>query len=315
MWPPVHMYMDFSWAYVPRNKILGQRASKCPTLQVNGKLLLKILRLLDENKSLNEEGMIHFLKHWLLSLFSLIYTDIYGASQVALVVKNLPANVNAGDRRDLGSIPGSGRSPGGGHGHPLQYSCLENPMDEGAWQATIHRVAKSQTQMKRLSKHAHTHTYIYSHLLKSENKSCHVLLGFFIKSQLEYLWTIRKIFSLIFPENWKLLSLASFNKLYFLLVNWFILFLAVLGLHCHTWAFSSCGERGLLFIALHWLLTALISCCGKQALGTQASVVVRHGLLLPWACGIFPDQESNPCPLPWQVDSYALYHQGSSNKF
>ena len=55
--------MDFSWAYVPRNKILGHRASKCPTLQVNGKLLLKILRLLDENKSLNEEGMIHFLKH------------------------------------------------------------------------------------------------------------------------------------------------------------------------------------------------------------------------------------------------------------
>ena len=216
---------------------------------------------------------------------------------------------------DMGSIPGSGRSSGGRHGSTLQYSCLENPMDKGAWQATIHRVTKSQTQMKRLSRHAHTHIYIYSHLLKSENKSCHVLLGFFIKSQLEYLWTIRKIFSLTFPENWKLLSLASFNKLYFLLVNWFILFLAVLGLHCRTWAFSSCRERGLLFIALHWLLIALISCCGKQALGTQASVVVIHGLLLPWACGIFPDQESNPCPLPWQVDSYALYHQGSSNKF
>ena len=58
-----------------------------------------------------------------------------GASQVALLVKNLPANV-----RDVGSIPGSGRSPGGRHGNPLQYSCLENPMDRGAWQATVYRV-------------------------------------------------------------------------------------------------------------------------------------------------------------------------------
>ena len=62
-------------------------------------------------------------------------------SQVALVVKNVPAN--AGDVRDKGSIPGSGRSPGRGHGNPLQYSCLENPMDRGAWWATVHRVAES----------------------------------------------------------------------------------------------------------------------------------------------------------------------------
>ena len=48
---------------------------------------------------------------------------------------------------DLGSIPGLGRSPGGGHGNPLQYSCLENPMDGGAWQATVHGVAKSRTRM------------------------------------------------------------------------------------------------------------------------------------------------------------------------
>ena len=66
-----------------------------------------------------------------------------GASQVALVVKNLPANT--GDARDVGSIPGLGRSPGGGHGSPLQYSCLENPMDRGAWQATVHRIEKSWT--------------------------------------------------------------------------------------------------------------------------------------------------------------------------
>ena len=58
------------------------------------------------------------------------------ASQVALVVKNLPAT--AGNARDMGLIPGSGRSPGEGNGNPLQYSCLENPMDRAAWRATVH---------------------------------------------------------------------------------------------------------------------------------------------------------------------------------
>ena len=57
------------------------------------------------------------------------------------MVKNLPAN--AGYIKDVGSIPGSGRSPGGGHGNPLQYSCLENPMDRRAWWLTVHRVAES----------------------------------------------------------------------------------------------------------------------------------------------------------------------------
>ena len=56
------------------------------------------------------------------------------------MVKNLPANT--GDIRDTGSIPGSGRAPGGGHGNPLQYSCLKNPMDRGFWQAAVHRVTK-----------------------------------------------------------------------------------------------------------------------------------------------------------------------------
>ena len=53
--------------------------------------------------------------------------------------------VNAGHARDMGLIPGLGRSPGGGHGNSLQYACLENPMDKGAWQATVHRVAESDT--------------------------------------------------------------------------------------------------------------------------------------------------------------------------
>ena len=56
-----------------------------------------------------------------------------GAFQMVLVVKNLPAS--AGDKIDMGSVPGLGRSPGGGHGNPLQYSCLDSPMDRGAWQA------------------------------------------------------------------------------------------------------------------------------------------------------------------------------------
>ena len=67
----------------------------------------------------------------------------YEASQVVPVVKNPPAN--AGNARDMDLIPGSGRFPGGGHGNPFQYSCSENPMDRGAWWATVYRVTKSWT--------------------------------------------------------------------------------------------------------------------------------------------------------------------------
>ena len=68
-----------------------------------------------------------------------------------LVVKNPPAA--APDVRDVGLIPGSGRFPGGGHGTPLQYPCLENPMDRGAWRATVHGVAESRTRLERLGTH------------------------------------------------------------------------------------------------------------------------------------------------------------------
>ena len=74
-----------------------------------------------------------------------------GVSQVALV-KNLPAN--AGHVRDVGLIPGLGRSPGEGYRNPLKYSCLENSMDRGAWQGTVHGVTKSQTRL--INKHFHT---------------------------------------------------------------------------------------------------------------------------------------------------------------
>ena len=85
-----------------------------------------------------------------------------GASQVVPVVKRPPAS--AGDTSDLGLIPGLGRSPGGGHGNPLQYSCLEKPMDRGAWQATVHRFAKSWTQLKQLS----THTQCMANVIRKE---------------------------------------------------------------------------------------------------------------------------------------------------
>ena len=78
---------------------------------------------------------------------------MYPAFQVALVVKNPPANAE-----DTGLICRLGRSPGGGHGNPLQYSCLENPMDRGAWWTTVHGVAKNRTLLKQLSMHAcHLH--------------------------------------------------------------------------------------------------------------------------------------------------------------
>ena len=68
------------------------------------------------------------------------------------MIKNL--SDNSGDLRDMGLIPGSERSLGEGNGHPLQYSCLENPMDSGRWQATVHGVAESDTYT-----HTHTHTH------------------------------------------------------------------------------------------------------------------------------------------------------------
>ena len=78
-------------------------------------------------------------------LYLALITHQVWASQVVLVVKNMP--VNAGDVREVGSIPGSASSPGEGYGNPLQYNCLENSTDRGVWWATIHRIAKSWTRL------------------------------------------------------------------------------------------------------------------------------------------------------------------------
>ena len=77
-------------------------------------------------------------------------------TQVTLVVKNLLANI--GDLRDVSAIPGWGTSPGGGHSNPLQYPCLENPVDRGAWWATVHGVTKGRG--RSVTTHTHTHTHV-----------------------------------------------------------------------------------------------------------------------------------------------------------
>ena len=75
-------------------------------------------------------------------IFLIVSIKNIKASEVVLVVESMPAN--AGDIRDMGSVPGSGRFPGGGHGNPLQHSCLDNSMDRGAWWAIVHGIAKSR---------------------------------------------------------------------------------------------------------------------------------------------------------------------------
>ena len=92
---------------------------------------------MEEPCRLQSMGLQRVGHDWAISLS--LTTETW-ASQVALVVKNPSANV--GDVRDMGSNPGSGRSPGEGNGNPLQYSCLENPMDRGAWQATVYGMAQ-----------------------------------------------------------------------------------------------------------------------------------------------------------------------------
>ena len=93
------------------------------------------------------------LTFWWAESLDLIILISIGDFLGGSVVKNLPANT--GDTGDSSSIFGSGRSPGGEQGNPLQYFCLENPMDRGGWQAAVHRVTMSWLQLKQLSTHTH----------------------------------------------------------------------------------------------------------------------------------------------------------------
>ena len=111
----------------------------------------------------------------------------------------------------------------------------------------------------------------------------------------------------------KLKTLKSISRLQNTFKKLFIsLFLALQGLRCCMWAFFSCGHQELLSSWGVWASRCGdFSCSGAQALDTRASVVVEYGLSCSLACGIFPDQGWNPCPLPWQADSQRLDHRRS----
>ena len=152
-----------------------------------------------------------------------------GASQVALVVKNPPVNV--GNRRDVGWIPGSGRSPGGAHGNPLQCSCLENPTVRGAWRATAHRAAKESDVAEHTG---HTSG----------------------QPRLSHTWLSSRIPSGAFS--------IIYNFFFIYLV------LTALGLHCYMRAVSSCREWGLLSSRWVWPShCGVFSWCRASALGWE----------------------------------------------
>ena len=88
--------------------------------------------------------------------------------QSAIQQRGEESAASAGNAGDVGSIPGLGRSPGVGNGTPLQDSCLENPMDRGAWEAAVHGVAKSQTWLSGWARaRAHTHTHTHTHIQRT----------------------------------------------------------------------------------------------------------------------------------------------------
>ena len=121
---------------------------------------------------------------WLMNICSTVNQIPYVSNIINLggsLVKNPPEKAG-----DAVSIPGSGRSPGRGHGNSLQYSCLENPKDREAWQTTVLRAAKNQTRLKRLSMHAHMAIH-----------RCHKL------------WGYMKIGSLLFDPPVRMLGLIS----------------------------------------------------------------------------------------------------------
>ena len=95
-------------------------------------------------------------------LWDIPWKCIFTKDRLPWWVNNKESTCNAGVTGDAVSIPGSGRSPGGGHGNPLWYSCLENPTDRGTWRAAVCGVAKGQTRLKQLSTHTHTHTHTHT---------------------------------------------------------------------------------------------------------------------------------------------------------
>ena len=138
--------------------------------------LVEQMNAKDLKWNFRDKWWVHF------SCFWYALPIIFRASKAVLVLKDPPAK--AEDVRDMGLIPGSERSSGGGHGNLLQYSCLENPMDRGAWWSTVHGAAKSRTQLKWLSMHAPCTSYpqvdnTKNYLPSNGNmKNCCVLCSF-----------------------------------------------------------------------------------------------------------------------------------------
>ena len=128
------------------------------------------------------------------------------ASQVLLMVKTLPAS--AGGLGNSGSIPGSGRSPGGGHGNPLQCSCLENPMDRRAWWATVHGVTKSRTRLSDWTQQQHVYLclciFFFSGIFSEGQTSCSSILKY---SHLSFIRT--RTFSYVIIVHLSIRKLSS----------------------------------------------------------------------------------------------------------
>ena len=95
-----------------------------------------------------------------------------------------------GDIRDSGSVPGSERSPGGGQGNPLQDSCLENPLDRGAWRATVHRNAQSRTQLKQISLYACIEDVLH---FSAKSLPLSLLVYFYLFNKWSYLWASQEV--------------------------------------------------------------------------------------------------------------------------
>ena len=130
--------LQFPSGKVPQSYILNSQAWS----QMYSSKYFSLLHVTDSTIKffIHTSNFFFLLLSWSYLIVLILSLIIYMASQVALVVRNLPANA-----QDEGSIPGSGRSPGVGNGNPLQYAGLGNHMDRGAWQATVHGVAKSRT--------------------------------------------------------------------------------------------------------------------------------------------------------------------------